>query len=328
MSPLMHKLGASLAVSLVLASTSTAQVDRFNKPRDQRQPETKQPAKAPAKEVKWPATPVKDLNAQKDFRNKKPPAFKVEKWLNKEPDRENRVVLIDFWATWCGPCRRVIPELKAWQEKYKDDLVVIGISNEAPREVENFMRAQQITYAMAIDTKQTMSKAIGIGGIPHVLVISSDGIVRWQGFPGGEDPLTEEKLAQIIEADKAMRARAEAEAQDTQKPDAAPEKDKPRKTTAPERMRTDRPARTPTDYTLPDSSDELRAHIEKLRQQRKDIEADNARLRAKIKELEGKKDADGAITGAYLEISANATKLTKLNAELDAAEAKLKTLKP
>src|SRR5580700_3646190 len=79
--------------------------------------------------AEYPKPVSKELYAD-DIRGKKAPDFFVEKWLTAEPDRKGKVVLIDFWATWCGPCRKAIPELSAFQEKFKDDLVVIGVSDE------------------------------------------------------------------------------------------------------------------------------------------------------------------------------------------------------
>src|SRR6266481_6414230 len=66
----------------------------------------------------------------KSFLNQKAPPLVVEKWLSKEPDRKGKFVLIDFWATWCGPCRKAIPELNALHKKFADKLVVIGVSDE------------------------------------------------------------------------------------------------------------------------------------------------------------------------------------------------------
>ncbi len=156
--------------------------------------------------AKYPATPAKKVNAKRDLRNKPAPALKVERWLNGTPNRKDKTVLIDFWATWCPPCRALIPELEEWHNTYKDDLVIIGISNEAPDAVLEFMKSNKMSYTVCVDSKSTTSKSIGVEGIPHVLIISSDNIVRWQGFPYGEERLTEDTLKQIIEADKAARA--------------------------------------------------------------------------------------------------------------------------
>jgi cytochrome c biogenesis protein CcmG, thiol:disulfide interchange protein DsbE len=144
----------------------------------------------------------KNLYADEDFRGAKAPDFHVEKWLNRDMvDTRGKVLLIDFWATWCGPCKKLIPELNEWQKKFKDKLIVIGISDEKPEVVKKFMESTLMDYSVGIDQKKRMSKVLGVKGIPHVLVISPDGIVRWQGFPGNDvDPLTEKILQQVIDA--------------------------------------------------------------------------------------------------------------------------------
>jgi thiol-disulfide isomerase/thioredoxin len=208
----------SCAVLVLAALVAPAQAQTT----DPKPPTTQSPTKAPPKkndekksedksknDAAYPPIVQKKLWANKDVRGKQPPSFHVEKWLSKEPDRKGKTVLIDFWATWCPPCRELVPELVQWQKKYKDDLVVIGISDEEPAKLESFMKANGVDYAIATDTKKKMSKELDVQGIPHVLVISSDGIVRWQGFPlADQDQLTEEKLKQIIEADKAARAKS------------------------------------------------------------------------------------------------------------------------
>jgi thiol-disulfide isomerase/thioredoxin len=146
----------------------------------------------------------KTLYAKNDFRGKKAPEFYVQQWLNRTGvDTKGKVVLIDFWATWCGPCRALIPELNEFNKKFADKLVVIGVSDEPAETVQKFMKDTPMDYAVAIDTSKKMSSAIGVQGIPHCIIMSPDGIVRWQGFPGSdEDKLTEQVIQQIISASK------------------------------------------------------------------------------------------------------------------------------
>lgn len=146
----------------------------------------------------------KNLYAKNDFRGKPAPPLFVEKWLGSgAPSTRGKVVLIDFWATWCGPCRELIPEMNEWAKKFEKDVVFIGISDEPAAKVEEFRKGTPMNYFVGIDTTKKMSGALGVQGIPHVMVIGRDGIVRWQGWPGSpEDKLTEAKLKQIVAASK------------------------------------------------------------------------------------------------------------------------------
>jgi cytochrome c biogenesis protein CcmG, thiol:disulfide interchange protein DsbE len=157
---------------------------------------------APARAVdNYPAIVTdKKLYAKNDIRGNAAPTFEVKEWLSgAAPDTKGKVVLIDFWATWCPPCRELIPELNGYQKKFGKDLVVIGVSDEDADTIKAFMKTHKMEYNVAIDPDNKMYNNIGISGIPHVLVITPDNIVRWQGFPQtDEDELTEEKIAQII----------------------------------------------------------------------------------------------------------------------------------
>jgi cytochrome c biogenesis protein CcmG, thiol:disulfide interchange protein DsbE len=164
-------------------------------------------APAVASPVSWPAIAAKQLYATTDLRGKPAPEFSVEEWIGTPPETKGKVLLIDFWATWCGPCRALIPELEEWQKQFKDDLVVVGVSDEPMNKVLSFITQRKVAYPMAIDTRgSTLKKTLGVQGIPHVLIVDSKGIVRWQGFPQlPQDRLTADVIAQIIKADKQQR---------------------------------------------------------------------------------------------------------------------------
>lgn len=125
--------------------------------------------------------PYKQMWA-KPYLDQKAPELVVEKWLNGEPDLKGKFLLIDFWATWCGPCKRAIPELNRWYEKYKDKLVVVGLSDETETKV-SAMKQPVIGYYSAIDTQKRLKSTYQVTGIPHVVLIDPQGIVRWEGFP-------------------------------------------------------------------------------------------------------------------------------------------------
>jgi cytochrome c biogenesis protein CcmG/thiol:disulfide interchange protein DsbE len=130
----------------------------------------------------------------RSVRGQAPPPFAVEKWLTPKPDITGKFVLIDYWATWCGPCRRSIPQLNAFFEKYHNHLVVIGITDETEDAVLK-MTDPHIEYAVAIDPQARMMKALAITGIPHCILIDPRGIVRYEGMPGYLD---EQKLEHLI----------------------------------------------------------------------------------------------------------------------------------
>lgn len=145
---------------------------------------------------------TKTLYAKNDLRGKPAPKLVTETVLNGAmPDTKGKVIVVDFWATWCPPCRELIPEMNDWAKEFKDQVVFVGISDEKPDVVKAFMEKTPMTYTVAVDTQKRMITEVGVQGIPHVLVISPDGIVRWQGFPLDEsDKLTSDVLKQIIAA--------------------------------------------------------------------------------------------------------------------------------
>ena len=132
------------------------------------------------------------------FLGRKAPDVVVEEWVSKKPSTTGKWVLVDFWATWCGPCIEGIPHLNEFHKEFGSKLVVIGISQEKRSSVER-MKKPVIDYFHGVSPAMQTYKAFGVKGIPHVVVIDPKGVVRWEGFPllpGFK--LTREVLAGLI----------------------------------------------------------------------------------------------------------------------------------
>ncbi len=140
------------------------------------------------------------------YRWAKAPDLVVEKWLTDKPETQGKYTLIEFWATWCPPCRRSIPLLNKFHKKYGKELVVIGISEESEADVRK-LKTPNIEYYSAIDTKERMKKEMGVFGIPHVIILDPDGFVIWEGFPLLKDyELTEEIIEKILAVGRKLKA--------------------------------------------------------------------------------------------------------------------------
>jgi thiol-disulfide isomerase/thioredoxin len=130
--------------------------------------------------------------------NKKAPELIVEKWVTAKPDTDGKFVLLDFWATWCGPCKRTIPKLNGFHNEFVDDLIVIGLSSESKSKVSR-MKYPIIDYFSAVDRSKKLLKAFQISSIPYCVLINPDGNVVWEGNPGsGGFSLTRDVIKRVI----------------------------------------------------------------------------------------------------------------------------------
>ena len=114
-------------------------------------------------------------------------------------DLRGKVVLVNFWATWCPPCRAEIPDLIKLQEKYRDKLVVLGISeDEAPlEEVKAFVNEQKMNYPVAMVTPEVHRIFKGVAALPTTFVIDPQGKVQ-QRHVGLLNPENTELETQVL----------------------------------------------------------------------------------------------------------------------------------
>ncbi|MEC9080193.1 MAG: TlpA disulfide reductase family protein [Verrucomicrobiota bacterium] len=113
----------------------------------------------------------------------------VAHWVKGDPvDISSGVHVVEFWATWCPPCRTSIPHLTKLQEKYLDQGVnIIGVSKEKLGTVEPFVEkmGDKMAYTVAIDSgtlSRDYMEKYNIGGIPHAFFLKDSEVV-WNGHP-------------------------------------------------------------------------------------------------------------------------------------------------
>lgn len=105
-------------------------------------------------------------------------------------DYKGKVVLVDVWATWCGPCQMIIPGVQKLHDQYKDKgLEVVAVSSEDSATIEKFRKEHDLTYPMYTDPGSSVQSAFGADGIPLTFVLDRDGrVVFVQEGVSGSDP--------------------------------------------------------------------------------------------------------------------------------------------
>ena len=117
---------------------------------------------------------------------------------------KGKVVLLDFWATWCAPCRAAIPHLVTLYETYKDQgLEVIGVSLDQgdPSDVEDFVKRNNIPYPIAIGTNNPITKDLGnVSSLPTIILLSKQPTIEFKvvGFNAEIANKLESKIKELL----------------------------------------------------------------------------------------------------------------------------------
>jgi len=112
-----------------------------------------------------------------------------------------KVVVLNFWATWCAPCRAEIPRLEkeVWGKFKSDRFLVIGISRGEKKDVvEKYVRERGLTYRIGLDPERRVYDRFASAGIPRTYVVNSNGTIVFQSV--GYDPGEFERMKQAVES--------------------------------------------------------------------------------------------------------------------------------
>ena len=115
---------------------------------------------------------------------------------------KGQVVLINFWATWCGPCRKEMPLLEQIQKKYAPlGFTMLGVNvEEDTRLMDTFLKDVPVTFPILLDPANGVSKLYNVSAMPSTVIVDRKGTVRFihQGYVPGDESKYQDLIRQLI----------------------------------------------------------------------------------------------------------------------------------
>jgi thiol-disulfide isomerase/thioredoxin len=116
-------------------------------------------------------------------------------------DLRGRVVLLDFWATWCVPCRIVSPKLSQLQTAHgAEGLTVLGLTSEEAEPVQSVVRRESLRYTIGLDLDAATARRYGVVSLPTVVAIDRQGVIRdvFVGYDSDEEARLEATVRRLL----------------------------------------------------------------------------------------------------------------------------------
>jgi len=101
--------------------------------------------------------------------------------LNIPPKIDSKIIVLDFWATWCGPCIASFPHLKKLKKKYSEDIEIIAVSIESEETIKKFLSKKNYNFSFVQDKKRGLNQKFDISSLPVTAIISNDNTLLWAG---------------------------------------------------------------------------------------------------------------------------------------------------
>ena len=139
------------------------------------------------------------------------------------------LVILDFWATWCVPCKNGLPKLNELHEKY-DNVNVLAINIDKPRKKSDaisYIKANRYKFHTLFDNKKVIQKRFNITNIPRTLIIDQDGIILYDhtGYQRGDEKHYEEIIVEWLNKQEIKETEEDISEQDIEQPETeVPEK--------------------------------------------------------------------------------------------------------
>jgi peroxiredoxin len=117
-------------------------------------------------------------------------------------EQRGRVVMVNFWATWCGPCRQEMPQLDRLYQKYKSSgFVLLGVNvDDDARKAGDVAAKLGITFPVLLDTDKAVSKLYDLSTMPSTVIIDRDGKVRYlhRGYLAGYEDNYDKQIRELL----------------------------------------------------------------------------------------------------------------------------------
>ena len=147
-----------------------------------------------------------------DLEGKTAPSFRLKtadgKQMSLEDALKDGPVLIDFWATWCQPCKQALPPLSKIYETYKEQgytMLAISVDNtRSVSKIRPYIRSKGFNFPVLLDTDSQVLRQYGGTNVPHTVLVGQDGMIRkvWIGYHPGEEKEIEEEVVALLNGAK------------------------------------------------------------------------------------------------------------------------------